>query len=118
MSTTDSERAELLERIKNMERNLEYMRSARAISAPQEGWQTIETAPKDGSEFLAIWGRQGNVVQVVKWNHLHKFWQSKGEPVTGFATNATAWHPLPSPPVASRPQAPSDGGRGGKGGHE
>lgn len=61
-------------------------------------WQDIATAPKDGAEFLAIWGHQGNVMQVVKWNALHKFWQTKGEPIAGFTANATGWMPLPLPP--------------------
>jgi len=84
-------------------RLLEFARSVASL-APKgtsgsdalDGWQPIETAPKDGNEFLAIWGHQGNVVQVVKWNRLHKFWQSKGEPIAGFATNATRWHALPA----------------------
>lgn len=62
------------------------------------GWQPIETAPKDGSEFLATYGRQGWVMLIVKWNALHKFWQTKGEPVAGFSSNATHWMPLPEAP--------------------
>lgn len=81
-------------------------RSSPPVLAVEEGrdaWQPIETAPKDGSEFLAVWQRQGDVMHVVRWNALHKFWQSKGEPIAGFATNATAWMPIkppsPSPTV-------------------
>ena len=61
-------------------------------------WQPIVTAPKDGSEFVACYGRQGNVKQLVSWNTIHKFWQSKGEWVPGFENNVTSWMPLPNPP--------------------
>lgn len=62
----------------------------------------ISSAPKDGGEFLACFVRQGNVVQVVKWNALHGFWQSKGEPLIGFSTNATHWARLPALPKSSQ----------------
>lgn len=66
-----------------------------------DGWQPIETAPEDGSEFLAVWGRQSSIVQIVNWNVIHKFWQTKGRPLMGFTNNATAWMPLPEPPTAA-----------------
>lgn len=67
-------------------------------TSKQGGWQPIETAPKDGSDVLAVYGRQGNVMQIVRWNALHGFWQSKGEPEIGFTSNATGWMPLPPAP--------------------
>ena len=73
-------------------------RAALSPQPQQAGWMPISEAPKDGTEFLAIWGRQNNVMQVVQWNHIHKFWQSKGEPLLGFLSNATGWHPLPPVP--------------------
>lgn len=75
--------------------------AGRAEASKDAGWLPIETAPKDGREFLAIWQRQGNVVQIISWNQLHKFWQCKGELVSGFTSNATGWHELPTPPAAT-----------------
>lgn len=77
-----------------------------AVQEEGDAWQPIETAPKDGKEFLAIWERQGNLMQVVRWNTVHKFYQAKGEPILGFSSNATAWQPLPSPPAAMKGDQP------------
>ena len=61
-------------------------------------WQPIETAPKDGIEFLAAYGHQGFVKKLVSWNALMGYWQSKGVPEFGFIENATHWMPIPSKP--------------------
>lgn len=84
------------------------LKSSPPVAVQEEGdaWQPIETAPKDGKEFLAIWERQGNLMQVVRWNTVHKFYQAKGEPILGFSSNATAWQPLPSPPAAMKGDQP------------
>lgn len=66
--------------------------------APQPGWLPIESCPIDGSEFLARWGRQGGVVQIVKFDRIHNMWTSKERPVLGLLSNATEWHALPLPP--------------------
>ncbi|GEM_PF-5609681 len=70
-------------------------------------WKRIESAPKDGSEFLACYTRQGNVTQIVKWNTLHGHFSSKGEWLPGFTANATHWMPLPAAP-GSTSSAPGD----------
>jgi hypothetical protein len=54
-------------------------------------WQPIETAPKDGEEFLAMNTRQGNVKRLVSWNTIHGFWQSKGDAIN---MQETHWMPL------------------------
>ncbi len=61
-------------------------------------WQPIETAPKDGTEILVVYPRQGGVMQLVYWRHHYRSWMSKGETVSGLETNATHWMPLPEPP--------------------
>lgn len=61
-------------------------------------WKPIETAPKDGSEFIASYGRQGGVKKLVRWNPIHGFWESKGDFVGGFEANATHWLPIPTAP--------------------
>nr|WP_315528237.1 hypothetical protein [uncultured Achromobacter sp.] len=58
-------------------------------------WLDIASAPKDGTEFLARWGRQGGVIQIAKWDRLHGYFVSKGEALIGFTTNVTEWAPLP-----------------------
>lgn len=68
-------------------------------------WRPIETAPKDGAEFVAAYARQGFVKQLVSWNIVHSYWQSKGEWIPGFSSNATHWMPLPAAP---QPQGESN----------
>jgi hypothetical protein len=60
-------------------------------------WQPIETAPKDGSEFLACYARQGNCMVLVYWDRAHSPWISKGGFVSGFEYNATHWTPVVPP---------------------
>ena len=69
----------------------------RADLVPQ--WQPIETAPKDGREFLACYGRCNNAMHLVSYNRIHSYWQSKGEYVGGFMQNATAWCDFTPPPA-------------------
>lgn len=66
--------------------------------AAVEGWQPIETAPKDGSRVLAIWlYRPGDADAgskshgVVRWCG---WWDSHGFTVP----KPTHWRPLPEPP--------------------
>ena len=58
-------------------------------------WQPIETAPQDGSEFVAAYGHQGFVKKLVNWNRIYARWESKGAVQLGFMENATHWMPLP-----------------------
>lgn len=71
----------------------------RALAAPQEtpqGWQPIETAPKDGTPFLVCWAPESRmdperkvVVEMVGgWDEYEEV-RSYGEP------EAYGWHPLP-----------------------
>lgn len=66
-------------------------------------WQPIETAPKDGNEFLvALWGEDFGTVQlaVVFWNDNNPTfpWCTADGP--GYHLDAaTHWMPLPNPPV-------------------
>lgn len=59
-------------------------------------------AIKDGVEILVIYMRQGGVKELVSWNKIHKYWQSKGEICLGLENNATHWMPLPKPPKTTR----------------
>lgn len=63
------------------------------------GWLPIESAPKDGKEFLVTFPWQGNVTIIANWNTVHKHWQTKGKP-TGLAGGF--WQPLPAPPVHTK----------------
>jgi len=62
-------------------------------------WQPIETAPKDGTHFLAYDGEYIQVCKFMKTGMLAMVWD--GEP---FSTDentdcdATHWMPLPEPP--------------------
>jgi hypothetical protein len=69
----------------------------------RDQWQPIDTAPKDGSPFLAYWLRrhtdgkryeaaQPYVVAHYQGNHLYPSWIGDDTP--------THWQPLPEPPTA------------------
>ena len=81
------------------------MAIARAIMAERErfGWHPVETAPKDGREFVASWGHQGGVQMLVNYSRVWKTWMSKGEPINGFEANATHWFLVPNPPKVKNP---------------
>ena len=70
-------------------------------------WQDIATAPKDGTEFLACWPQQGHVVQLISWNRIHGYWQSKGQPKVSM--HAKLWMPIRDPRQALCAQ-PVEGG--------
>ena len=55
-------------------------------------WQDIKTAPKDGSEFLTCNLNQGKVLELVSWNRLYGYWQSKGKAIS---MQATHWLMIP-----------------------
>ena len=61
-------------------------------------WQTIGEAPVDGTEFLALYSKQGNTMLIVRFDKINGYFISKGEPLLGFSNNATHWMPLPEPP--------------------
>jgi hypothetical protein len=58
-------------------------------------WQPIETAPKDGSNFLQYSPRRG-----VTMNHWHAFKTEEGGCLNHIVFNdmPTHWMPLPEPP--------------------
>jgi len=56
-------------------------------------WQPIETAPKDGTEFLARNNNQGGVKTLISWNKIHGYWQSKGKPI--LSMQDTHWIKIP-----------------------
>jgi hypothetical protein len=66
-------------------------------------WRPIETAPKDGTEFIAAFGHQGFVMMLFSYNTIHGYWQTKGIPNQGFLENATHWTPLPAKPGTAPP---------------
>ena len=76
------------------------------MTAPQ-GWQPIESAPKDGTDII-LWLPWIGRVRTGRWT-MHKRWSADfgvayrlpllGEP--------THWMPLPAPPVAQAAQGES-----------
>lgn len=62
-------------------------------------WLPIETAPKDGSRFLAI--LKNGEYEIMYLNEKMHQWSSNGRYVFGFIDNALAWMPLPPPPGES-----------------
>lgn len=96
----------------NRERDLEAAALALAQPAPQ-GWRTIESVPKDGSDILVYFGAMG--VQQVSWtdrdgnpasecavwcvdDNKYGPYPLRGYCSTG-ASAPTHWMPLPPPPA-------------------
>jgi hypothetical protein len=66
-------------------------------------WQPIETAPKDGTLFLAfvkwkIRKRSGQMIEIISWEKDDKDWISLMGGLLDKAFTATHWMPLPEPP--------------------
>lgn len=75
-------------------------------------WQTIETAPKDGSEILAIsTAHKGPLI--LAWRHYNGCWGWRDwDWDLHLASNVTHWMPLPEPPLTPDPrQRESTGGQ-------
>jgi hypothetical protein len=68
-------------------------------------WQPIETAPKDGTRFLAFFPLEKNdeyyaQIVIIRWSY-YKRWESAeygGELDYEFDSQPTHWMPLPNPP--------------------
>jgi hypothetical protein len=80
-----------------------YLRHvALAILAERDGWQPIETAPKDGTEIVAHDAATGTS-HVTCW--IHGGWH---DPDSHYYSEApdfvpTHWRPLPKPPATKEP---------------
>jgi hypothetical protein len=95
----------------------DWMRAALLAAAPflasvREGWRPIETAPKDGTRFLAAQPDSGGwIVGVCLWCKtphvpIYGFHFTEGDPEDWDIAKPTIWQPLPPLPAA-----PQDGGR-------
>jgi hypothetical protein len=88
------------------------------IFAPDAGgWRTMESAPRDGSEFLALWKALGaekpDTVKARYSTQYEQFFGVNCQSLDGFQTIAqltdgftgellaTHWRPLPTPPGAA-----------------
>lgn len=71
--------------------------------AGREGWQPIETAPKDGTRvLLAAPGHLTMIGSFEAWKTIHAagpWWWSNGSMIT---PDPTHWQPLPAPPKETR----------------
>jgi hypothetical protein len=68
-----------------------------------QAWRPIETAPKDGAQFIAI-SKYGDVTYPVKWDVDRQMWVEYG--LDGFDTmdwiradRPDLWAPIPDPPT-------------------
>jgi uncharacterized protein DUF551 len=66
-----------------------------------EGWQPIETAPKDGTPILVVRGEHNRNTRsriiVAYWND--KYWSPVGASTSAYT--ASHWMPLPQPPATT-----------------
>lgn len=80
--------------------------SPKTIATEQERWQLIETAPKDGTHFLAA-NEESRVINISwygKTSHVPLYGWCQGDD----AEDIDLWHPthwmaLPAPPVTPAP---------------
>lgn len=63
--------------------------------ADTRGWQPIETAPRDGTEFLACWAK-GGTHAIVAWTEGMGWTDANSD--DGFLVPPTHWQDLPAPP--------------------
>ena len=79
-----------------------------ALQAPVRevpGWQSMDSAPKDGREIMIRYPLQANVKKLASYNTIHNHWQSKGEYVWAVEQKCE-WHPLPDDVPAAPVQEP------------
>jgi hypothetical protein len=63
-----------------------------------DGWQPIETAPKDGTRFLAFYVADEGIYDIL-WDE-GLGWVSQDYSIENFMqSDFTHWMPLPPPPV-------------------
>lgn len=65
-------------------------------------WRSIETAPKDGTVFLAVWLGK---VRTASWNVEQQNWQEYPDGDFDCGDELTHWMPMPEPPEAVVSQA-------------
>lgn len=79
-----------------------------ALRAAPE-WQPIETAPKDGTSVWAFNGEQAPMCYIAGEGYALWIWADQVlSDVDPSPEQPTHWMPLPSPPLAARPQEASD----------
>lgn len=70
------------------------------VKLVQDGWQPIETAPKDGSSVLVYEGFEP-IVTEGWWDAEDEMWRPSGSRNYPFWHQPTHWQPLPDPPEPS-----------------
>jgi len=68
-------------------------------------WQSIETAPRDGTRILGFGGGMGQIANVISYNERVGCWDTpydtlddRDEEENGYI-RPTHWMPLPAPPT-------------------
>ena len=67
-----------------------------AMPETRQGWQPIETAPRD-CDILTTW--RGGTITVARWSGYFNAWMANRKD----AFKPTHWMPLPDPPSAEDP---------------
>lgn len=80
-------------------------------AAEMDGWQPIETAPKDGSAILIYGGTYSysiyadepfDGVSIARWYRFHWRGEDRQAHDDWYSHNPTHWQPLPNPPQHSK----------------
>ena len=69
------------------------------MTDPWKPWTAVR--PDDG-EVLVVYPNQGNVMKLVSFNHVHGFWESKGQSITGIENQGCYWMSIPKFTLRSR----------------